>query len=145
MKILKRTVFAIAAVVLVFSLFYFLYMKPRQVVPVLMYHAVNSDENSSLNVSSKNFMRQMEFLSDNGYSVIPLKDLIKGIKDGKKFPPGTVVLTFDDGFEDNYLHAFPVLAKHNFPATIFLITGYVDNREGYLKWDQVRLMLKNNI
>ncbi len=114
-------------------------------MPILMYHSVSDDRTSTLHVAPENFSRQMAFLRKEGYKVISLGALIDSIKEGKTFLPKTVVVTFDDGFEDNYLNAFPVLAKYRMPAVIFIITSYVGNREGYMNWDQVRLMMANGI
>jgi len=111
----------------------------------LMYHSISDKKNSSLCVGPANFARQMEFLHKRGYSVISLDALVREIKKGRTYLPGTVVITFDDGFEDNFISAFPVLARHKMPAIIFLITDYLDEQKGYLKWDQVLLMRKNGI
>jgi len=96
-------------------------------------------------VAPENFSRQIKYLNRAGYSVIPLDELIQGIKNRKKFPLKTVVITFDDGFEDNYLNAFPVLARYKMPAIIFIMTDYVGKKEGYLTWDQIRVMMNNGI
>ena len=124
--------------------FYFIGMRPLRVTPILMYHSVSNDK-STLCVTPETFKRQMKFLDDNGYSVITIEELVKAIKDGKQYLPRTVVLTFDDGLADNFTYAFPVLVKHGMPATIFLVTGNMDKEDGYLTWDQVRLMQKNGI
>ncbi|MFH1847151.1 MAG: polysaccharide deacetylase family protein [Candidatus Omnitrophota bacterium] len=121
------------------------YLKPRRVVPILMYHAVNDDISSTLNVTPENFYSQMDFLRKHGYSVISLDSLVEHIKNKVYFQPKTVVITFDDGYEDNFTNAFPVLAEHNMPAIIFLITGAVSNQQGFLSWEQVRLMSRNGI
>ena len=145
MRILKRIplVFLVAAFL---SLsFYFFYIRPRYVVPILMYHAISFKDNDTLHVRPDNFSKQIEFLNKNGYSVISLDELVQGIETDRKFPHKTVVITFDDGFEDNFLYAFPVLAKYNMSATIFLITDYIGIRDGYLSGDQIRLMSRNNI
>lgn len=125
--------------------FYFFYMKPRWTVPILMYHGVNDTEGSTLFVSPRNFERQMRFLHDDGYNVISFDALVKGISEKKVFPPKTVVITFDDGYVDNYVNAFPVLARYKMPAIIFIATAYVSKEEGYLTWDQVRLMQSNRM
>ncbi|MFC1480346.1 polysaccharide deacetylase family protein, partial [Candidatus Omnitrophota bacterium] len=145
MRIIKRLISITLILALCAFSFYFFYMRPRRVIPILVYHAINSDKSSTLNVTAKNFSRQMAFLQRSGYSVMSLDELVDGINKGTGFIPKTVVVTFDDGYEDNYLNAFPVLAKHSMPATIFLITGYVGVREGYMNWDQVRLMIENGI
>jgi len=143
---IRRKVLVVSVILAVAALsFYLFYMRPRRVIPILMYHAVSDDRDSTLHVTPENFSRQIAFLHENGYSVLSLDELVEDIKGGTGFVPKTVVITFDDGYEDNYLHAFPVLAKYDIPATIFLITDYVDSRGGYLKWDQVRLMMKNGI
>ena len=145
MKIFK-TIIAVFLVLLLLAVsFYVFYMEPRRVVPILMYHSISDKENSSLHVSAENFAHQMAFLKEKGYSVISLDELVAGIKAGKKFPSKTVVITFDDGFRDNYLNAFPSLSKYDFPATIFLVTGYIGQKDEYLTWDQVRLMQKHDI
>ncbi|MFH1411641.1 MAG: polysaccharide deacetylase family protein [Candidatus Omnitrophota bacterium] len=145
MRILKRLTFLFLVAAILIALFYQLYMRPRYVVPILMYHAVSSDKDDSLHVSPSNFSKQIDFLRNSGYSVISMNELVQGIRNGEPCPERTVAITFDDGFEDNFLYAFPVLAKYDMPAAIFVITGYVGKKEGYLNWDQVRLMLNNGI
>ena len=144
-KLIKRLIIFVFVIILTALSFYAFYMLPRKVVPVLMYHSISYNEESSLNVTPENFSRQMEYLSKSGYKVISLDDYVEGLKNNTKFHPKTVVITFDDGFEDNYLYAFPVLAKHDMPATIFLITGYVDSKKEYLRWDQIKVMLERGI
>jgi peptidoglycan/xylan/chitin deacetylase (PgdA/CDA1 family) len=145
MKILKNSLIVLLTAVLLAASFFFFYVRPRYVVPILMYHGITDSEAGSMYVNPRNFSRQMDFLKKEGYSVISLNDLVEGIREGVKFGPGTVVITFDDGYEDNYLYAFPILAKYSFPATVFLITGYIDKKEGYLTWDQARVMVSNGI
>ncbi len=144
MKILRRiAVFALIAGVLVTASYVF-FLSPRRVVPILMYHSISDSQDSSMYVSPRNFERQMSFLNDRGYRVISLDELVDDIKQGRGNKAKTVVITFDDGFEDNYLKAFPILARYDFPATVFLATGYV-GKEGYLNWDQVNVMIRGGI
>ncbi len=91
---------------------------------ILMYHSVGEPVAASENLNMDMFIfeKQMKFLHDRGYNVISLSDLADILKGRKRLPPKTVVLTFDDGYENNYTLVFPVLKKYNFPATIFVIT-----------------------
>jgi len=133
-------------IVAAFSLgFYFAYMCPRRVTPILMYHSMSDSTASTLSVSPENFEKQMKYIKDKGFTVISLEALIEAISRGKRYLPGKVVITFDDGLEDNYRYAFPVMAKYKMPATIFLITGYVGNKKGYMNWNQVKVMSYNGM
>ncbi len=121
------------------------FLAEKYVVPVLMYHHVNySRESRSDTVSPENFQRQMTFIKAYGYRVISLDEFIGGIKNNRIFPKKTVVLTFDDGYEDNYTYAFPVLRRLNFPATIFISPGFI-GREGFLDWDEIKYMQDKGI
>jgi peptidoglycan/xylan/chitin deacetylase (PgdA/CDA1 family) len=144
MKVFRKAgIVALIAAVLVLAAGVF-FASPRRVVPILMYHGVRQGGDSSMYVDPGNFERQMNFLKDAGYNVISLDELVKNIEKGKGYIPGAVVITFDDGYDDNYLSAFPVLAKHGFPATVFIPSGYI-GKEGYLTWDQVKIMMAHNI
>ena len=65
------------------------------------------------------FEKQMEYLKNKEYQVISLTKLVEILESDELIPKKTVVLTFDDGYKDNYINAFPILKKYNFPATIF--------------------------
>lgn len=94
---------------------------------ILMYHSVGEPlrEEHQLNVPLATFEKQMRFLKDHRYRVVPLSHVVDLLKAKKPIPAKTVVLTFDDGYENNYSAVFPVLKKYGFPATIFVITDYV--------------------
>ncbi|MBD3378858.1 MAG: polysaccharide deacetylase family protein [Candidatus Omnitrophica bacterium] len=145
MKLIKRALILFVSAAVLAAGFYLLYMRPRHVVPILMYHAVSDKGSGSLYVSPENFSRQMAYLEKSGYKVISLDELVSGIREGRPVDRNSVVITFDDGHEDNFTNAFPVLAKYGFPATVFLITGYMGERKGYLNWDQVLLMQQSGI
>jgi peptidoglycan/xylan/chitin deacetylase (PgdA/CDA1 family) len=108
-----------------------------------MYHHIGetpegADEiRTGLTVSEANFREQMDYLADNGYHPISETDLFKALYYGDELPPHAVMLTFDDGYEDNYLVAATELERHGFPATFFIITGSVGEEE-QMDWDQVR-------
>lgn len=145
MRIIKWTLSAVAVAVLAALIFFFGYMRPRHVVPILMYHGVDEVEGSSLYVRPDVFADQIRFLHEAGYKVIDLDTFVEARKAGRELDDRSVVITFDDGLEDNYINAFPVLYRYDMPATIFLITGYIGKEPGYLNWDQVRMMSSHGI
>ena len=91
---------------------------------VLMYHSVD-DKRQPFSVGLKNFERQMNYLKINNFNVISQKDLFACIVN-KKIPSKTVVITFDDGYRDNYLKVFPIIKNLNFPITIFATSSLVE-------------------
>ena len=109
-------------------------------VPIIMYHHVKYSEKRDPNsVTPENFAWQMEFIKKNGYQVISLDELIEGIKTGRSFSRKSVVITFDDGYEDNYLYAFPTLKKLGITATMFIVSDLI-GQKGYLTWEEVKTM-----
>ena len=141
----KRSLVAAILIALLASAvsFYYFYMLPRRVTPILMYHSVGDNDIGTLSVRWDNFEKQVEYLHKHGYSVISLGQLVEAIEAGRTYLPKTVAITFDDGFQDNYTNAMPALAKYKMPATVFIITGYIGRREGYLDWGQVVYMARN--
>lgn len=95
--------------------------------PILMYHAIGMPHESAnlFVMTARRFAAQMAWLKKLGYHPISLAEFLACQRD-RRFPPArSVVITFDDGYTDNYSQAFPILRKHNIPATIFLVSGYV--------------------
>lgn len=113
-------------------------------VLVLNYHMVNSMF-ISLAIEPDDFDWQMKYLVDHGYHSISTDELYDFLAGKGTLPDRPVLITFDDGYVDNYTNAYPILKKYNLKATIFIVTGFVSKREGYLTWDQLREMEKNGI
>lgn len=105
-------------------------------VPVLMYHAVSDDlwGIEELFVSPSAMEEQIQYLLDNGYDPIFFSDLTH-LEDYDR----PVILTFDDGYDDNYTNLFPLLQKYQVKATCFVITGMLGD-EHYMTAEQVREM-----
>lgn len=116
-------------------------------VPILMYHYISvppADADiyrQDLSVTPDNFRAQMQYLAENGYTTIDLYDLSLAILGKKELPAKPVILTFDDGYADNYLNAFPVLQEYGLTGTFFVVTEFIDqNREGYMTWEMAKEM-----
>jgi len=98
-------------------------MKAAKAVPVLMYHHV-SPSPGLVTISPENFRAQMHWLAENGYTTIGCDDLAAFLA-GRQLTAKSVLLTFDDGYLDNYVHAHPVLAEFGLKASLFLVTGNI--------------------
>jgi len=85
----------------------------------------------------------MSFLKRRNYNVVRLEDLPELIKKGN-IPYKTIAITFDDGYENNYKEAYPILKEFGLPATIFISPGFI-GRDGYLTWDQVVEMSESGL
>lgn len=108
-------------------------------IPVLNYHSVAIDPGNIVVISPAKLEEQMAYLHNHGYTPISLTTFIRLIEGegGLATPEKPVLLTFDDGYVDNYENALPILAKYSFPATLFMSPGMTD-QEGYLNWEQVK-------
>ncbi len=146
MRIAKNISLLVIAALLIGSVGYTFWLRDRYVVPILMYHHVGIPSGKwRLNtVSEQSFEYQMAFMKRHGFRVISFDDLVEGIKKGHNFNRNTVVLQFDDGYEDNYQYAFPMLKKYGFPAMFFLVSDKVGTPD-FMTWDQVREVEKYNI
>lgn len=100
---------------------------------VLMYHAIGAagERGSTYVVPRRWFRCQMAWLYWRGYSVIGLPDLARALAACRLAPPRAVVVTFDDGYADNYSEALPVLQRYGFQATFFLVTGSIGGRAAW--------------
>jgi peptidoglycan/xylan/chitin deacetylase (PgdA/CDA1 family) len=121
-------------------------------VPVLMYHHVGEIPSGAshrrlledLTVSTADFERQMRCLVDNGFAVIPASRVAQAVRDGGALPAKAVAITFDDGYQDVFDNAFPILRKYRLPATLFVVTGTVGT-PGHVTWDELRAMAGQGI
>jgi len=114
-------------------------------VNVLMYHHIETEEEAkpknqtSLAVSPDFFRKQMQYLKDKNYTVIGGRDLINFFNGSEKLSGKLAMITLDDGYEDNFKNAYPILKEFGFKATIFTATGLVNNPD-YLNWDEISQM-----
>lgn len=113
-------------------------------IPVLMYHSINPISSNNLIIPPDEFDAQMKWLKDNNYNPITLDELYHWLVHNKETKENPIVITFDDGYEDNYKYAYPILKKYEFNATIFLITDAI-NKNTVLTESQIKEMYAHNI
>lgn len=105
-------------------------------VPILIYHSISDIPIGlkQLSVCERDFEKQISYIKEQGYTPIFFSEL----KDFKTFRK-PIIITFDDGYEDNYSKAYPILIKYNCKATIFLIANTI-NKPGYLSEKEIAEM-----
>ncbi|HBV88969.1 MAG TPA: xylanase [Desulfosporosinus sp.] len=117
------------------------YQKPIE-VPVLYYHSVLLEEGNKVRMPPDQFEAQMIYLRDKGYESVSLGQLYQALYKGGDLPAKPVVITFDDGYEDNYTIAFPILKKYGFTASVFVVSSYI-NGEGFMSEPQLKELIAN--
>ncbi|MFZ0008728.1 MAG: polysaccharide deacetylase family protein, partial [Steroidobacteraceae bacterium] len=122
---------------------------------IVTFHRVRDDmpEEDGLTCSSARFQKFCEFFRDH-FRVIPLAEQVAGCSAGKDMG-GTLSITFDDGYRDNYAVAAPILRNLGLPATFFVVTGFVGTdtiapwdrklprQPGWMDWDQLRELVSD--
>ena len=116
-------------------------------VPILMYHYLSDPPPGAdryrrdLSVPPALFEQHLAYLREQGYQAITLYDLLYHLTQGAPLPERPVIITFDDGYRDNYENAFPLLEEYGFDATFFVLIEVTNQGEAeYLTWDMLREM-----
>jgi peptidoglycan/xylan/chitin deacetylase (PgdA/CDA1 family) len=119
-------------------------------IPILTYHKVDTKfEFGITRVSPSQFERHIKFFNDQGYKALTVSEA-RNLKRGEdKF----ICITFDDGYEDVFFYAFPILKKYNFKATVFVVSNFVGKMNDWdfgfsikfkhLNWEQIKILFDN--
>ena len=127
-------------IILLLFLVFILYNKTRKnFVLCLMYHSIDSEKNQG-GIFVDEFEEHIKWIKDK--KTFKMEEL-KGLD--YKLPKNSILITFDDGYKNNYTLAFPILKKYNMKATIFLNTKFIEKDEAYLNWDEVREMYESGL
>ncbi len=137
--------------VLAFALLVFFSWLTRTPAPqgvvILEYHHVSDDvgeDGWAYTVPPADFAQQLDYLQAEGYTTITMQDFMRARKGKQELPEKPVVLTFDDGYEDNYTTLLPMLEERHMTAVVYMVTNSI-GRKGYLSWNQLRDMQKRGI
>lgn len=113
-------------------------------VAVLMYHDISLQPLKDGIISVDQFEEQMQLLNDAGFHVIGMDEYVSFMLEEGTVPDNAVLITFDDGYESFYNHAFPILKRFGYAATNFVIVSTIDDQtlpgEAKLTWEQMREM-----
>jgi peptidoglycan/xylan/chitin deacetylase (PgdA/CDA1 family) len=130
----------------------------RPGVTILVYHRIGGRTDRQLDMPADLFEWQMRRLRDH-HAVVSLDEAVAMVGRGAAATGDAVVVTFDDGYDDVYRHAFPILARYGLPATVYLATSYIDEQRPFafemgldphqrgrpLSWTQVREMARSGL
>ncbi len=135
---------------------------PQPKLTILSYHEI-AEGNDALvpmyTVTPTNFVRQMDWLKNNGYRFVGMNDVLADYAGKKPLPDKAVLITFDDGYRSVYVHAFPILKLFNAPAVIALVGKWMEvpengkvnfdgrsiPRTNLLSWQQINEMTKSGL
>lgn len=118
-------------------------LNPPRGMPILAYHMIN-DGKSTYSVSPALFEAHLQYLQAQGYTAVSLLDFAKAKKGKFAMPEKPVIITFDDGYADNYTAALPLLEKYGMKASVFMVVNDI-GRKGYLTLEQIKDMESRNI
>ena len=138
--------------------------KTSKVIPILMYHhllperdiVANKFTDNGAIISAEDFAEQMKYLKDNGYNTLFWKDACAYLEQGRPLPAKSVVITFDDGYESNYIYAYPILKELGLKATINVVVkssemepaerpAFDSKKLSHLSFDQMREMVESGV
>jgi peptidoglycan/xylan/chitin deacetylase (PgdA/CDA1 family) len=110
-----------------------------QSVPILVYHNFNPTVPGSMSITPDRFAAQLKWIKDNGYTVIPLKDLVSKLE-GKDItlPAKSVVITADDGWESVYVYMYPLVREYHIPVTLFIYPETISHGLHAMTWNQLK-------
>lgn len=128
----------------------------RVALPILMYHSVCKDSASAAKfiVSEQDLREDFEYIKRNGFETVGTAELIAFAEEGKPLPEKPIMITFDDGYFNNYKIAYPLLKEYNLKAVISIIGRYTDmyseNKDeninySHITWDEAREMAASGL
>ncbi len=114
-------------------------------IPILAYHRVGEPKGDHVpTVTPEAFAYQLAFLQRHRYRVLALEEVVRCVSRGEPLPKRATVITFDDGYEETFSVARPLLHRFGFPATVFVAPMEVE-QPGFMTWDQVRAVATNGM
>jgi peptidoglycan/xylan/chitin deacetylase (PgdA/CDA1 family) len=115
-------------------------------VPILLYHRFGPTVADSMTITTPVFETHMKYLRDNGYTVIPLRQLVEFYRGKGPAPkPKSVVIVEDDAHKSVYSDMLPIVRKYGYPVTIFTYPSAISNAKYAMTWDQMRELKKTGL
>lgn len=108
-------------------------------IPILCYHNFNPTKPGSMNLKPQTLETQIQWLKENGYTIIPLKEAVAYLE-GKRdsLPPKSIVISADDGWQSVYTYMFPIVKKYQIPVTLFIYPETISSGKNAMTWDELK-------
>ncbi len=115
-------------------------------IPILCYHNFNPTVPGSMNMRPEKFEAQLQWLKNNNFTVIPLKEAVEYLQ-GKRasLPPKSVVITADDGWQSVYTYMLPLVKKYHIPVTLFIYPSVISNGKHTMTWDELKELQRTGL
>jgi len=113
---------------------------------ILMYHRFGEDKYPATNIKIEQFIQQLDFISEKGFNVWPLAEIVHHLQNKIPMPDKVIAITIDDAYLSVYQIAYPLLLERNLPFTLFVSAGVVDKAySAYMNWPQIQDMVGHGV
>lgn len=115
-------------------------------VPIIMYHSILKSKNGTFIISPESLENDFKYIKEQGYTTITIADLVDYVYNDGELPEKPIIITFDDGYYNNYTYVFPLLEKYDMKAIISIIGVYTDTfskaneanaNYGHFRWSDI--------
>lgn len=125
-------------------------------MPIIMYHSILKDKSKSgdYTITPDLFEKDLEYIKSKGYNTITMTDLINYVYNNQTLPEKPIIITFDDGYYNNFGYAIPILKKYNMKAVISIVGEYTDKYSeldeenlnyGYMRWEDIEDAIEEGV
>lgn len=115
-------------------------------VPILCYHNFNPTKPGSMNLTPQKFEEQIKWLKENGFTIVPLNEVVEYLQGTRaSLPAKSVVISVDDGWESAYTYLSPIVQKYKIPVTLFIYPETISNGKNAMTWDQLTELQKTGL
>lgn len=125
-------------------------------LPIIMYHSILKEKSrsGSYTITPSMLEKDLEYISSKGYTTITMTDLINYVYNDEQLPEKPIIITFDDGYYNNFGYVIPILKKYNMKAVISIVGEYTDKftktgeanlNYGYMRWEDIKEGMEDEV
>jgi peptidoglycan/xylan/chitin deacetylase (PgdA/CDA1 family) len=111
---------------------------PTALATILLYHRFDSAPKDEMTILPSEFEGQLKFLRENGYHIVPLRDIVNFMMGRGTLPPRAVAITSDDGHRSVFTYMRPIVQRYRIPVTLFIYPSAISNASYAMTWEQLK-------